>query len=87
MRNLTEQEIAQLQHQHCSAEDWSQVTVADGFDPQYVQDTRFSGKCVLGVFNTDFDLPGGLKVHAGIYHATLHNVEVGDNCHLYNIHN
>ena len=87
MRNLTEQEIAQLQQQHCSAEDWSQVIVADGFGPQYVQDTRFSGKCVLGVFNTDFDLPGGLKVHAGIYHATLHNVEVGDNCHLYNIHN
>ena len=87
MRNLTEQEIAQLQQQHCSAEDWSQVIVADGFGPQYIQDTRFSGKCVLGVFNTDFDLPGGLKVHAGIYHATLHNVEVGDNCHLYNIHN
>lgn len=87
MRNLTIDEIRCLESFHCSAEDWSQVLVADGFNPQYVHDTRFSGKCVLGKFETEFDLPGGLKVHSGIYHATLHNVEVGDNCHLYNIHN
>ena len=87
MRQLTEQEILQLQQQNCAAEDWSQITVADGFDPHFVQDTRFSGKCVIGAFNSEFDLPGGLKVHSGIYHATLHNVEIGDDCHLYNVHN
>ena len=41
----------------------------------------------MGVFDQEFDLPGGLRVHSGITHATLHNVEIGDNCHLYNIHN
>lgn len=71
----------------CAAENWSQVLVADNFNPEYVHDARFSGKCQLGVFEREFDLPGGLKVHSGIYHATLHNVEIGDNCHLYNIHN
>ena len=87
MRQLTKDEISRLEALGCSAEDWSQVTVADGFNPEYVHDVRFSGKCQLGVFENEFSLPGGLKVHSGIYHATLHNVEVGDNCNLYNIHN
>jgi hypothetical protein len=26
-------------------------------------------------------------IHSGIYNATLHNCEVGDDAHLYNIHN
>lgn len=87
MRQLTQQEIAQLESQNCSAHNWSDVQVADAFCADYVKDTRFSGHCTLGVFDQDFELPGGLQVHSGIYHATLHNVEVGDNCHLYNIHN
>ena len=87
MRQLTQQEISQLESQNCSAQDWKQVEVAEGFCADYVKDTRFSGLCRLGLFEQEFALPGGLKVHSGIYHATLHNVEVGDNCHLYNIHN
>ncbi|MBO4665960.1 MAG: DUF4954 family protein, partial [Paludibacteraceae bacterium] len=87
MRNLTQDEIRCMESNDCAAQDWSQVIVADNFKPEYVHDTRFSGKCQLGVFEREFDLPGGLKVHSGIYHATLHNVEIGDNCHLYNVHN
>ena len=87
MRQLTQQEIAQLESQNCSAHDWNEVEVADAFRPDYVIDTHFSGHCRLGVFDQEFDLPGGLRVHSGITHATLHNVEIGDNCHLYNIHN
>ena len=87
MRKLTQQEIVQLEAQHCSAQDWNEVEVADAFRPDYIRDTHFSGHCSLGVFENEFDLPGGLRVHSGITHATLHNVEIGDNCHLYNIHN
>ena len=87
MRQLTQQEIAQLESQNCMAQDWSMVKVSDAFCADHVKDTRFSGHCTLGVFDQEFELPGGLQVHSGIYHATLHNVEVGDNCHLYNIHN
>ncbi len=87
MRPLTPQEIAQLESQNCSAHDWTLVQVADAFRPDYIKDTHFSGRCSLGVFEREFDLPGGMRVHSGITHATLHNVEVGDNCHFYNIHN
>lgn len=86
-RSLTEKEIQQLQAQRCTAEDWSQVQVKDGFDAQYVEDAHFSGPVRLGVFERSFELPGGVKVHSGITHAMIHRCEVGDNCHLYNIHN
>ena len=86
-RKLTAQEFAQLEAQGCSAENWAEVEVAEAFDAQYVRNTRFSGHNRLGAFYREIELPGGLKVHSGIYNATLHNVEVGDDAHLYNIHN
>ena len=86
-RKLTEREIAQLESQGCSAENWAEVEVAEAFEPQYVRNTRFSGHNRIGVFRRQIEMPGGLKVHSGIYNATLHNVEVGDDAHLYNIHN
>lgn len=86
-RPLTPIEISTLLAQNCSAEDWSQVEVAEAFRPDYVRDVRFSGCVRLGVFEREFTLPGGLHVHSGIFHATIHNCEIGDNCHLYNIHN
>ncbi len=86
-RQLTSAEIAQLEAQGCSAENWAEVEVAQDFDPRYVRNTRFSGHNRLGVFRREIEMPGGLKVHSGIYNATLHNCEVGDDAHLYNIHN
>ena len=86
-RSLTKAEIAQLEAQGCTATNWADVEVAQAFDAQYVHNTRFSGHNRLGAFHREIEMPGGLKVHAGIYNATLHNCEVGDDAHLYNIHN
>jgi len=86
-RKLTAQEIAQLEAQGCSARNWTDVEVAEAFDAKYVRNTSFSGHNTLGVFGREIELPGGLMIHSGIYNATLHNCEVGDDAHLYNIHN
>ena len=86
-RSLTAQEIAQMEAQGCSATNWAEVEVAQDFDAQYVRHTRFSGHNEIGAFRREIELPGGLKIHSGIYNATLHNCEVGDDAHLYNIHN
>ena len=86
-RKLTAQEIAQLEAQGCSARNWTDVEVAEAFDARYVRNTSFSGHNTLGVFGREIELPGGLMIHSGIYNATLHNCEVGDDAHLYNIHN
>ena len=86
-RKLTAQEIAQLEAQGCTSHDWSLIEVAEGFDAQFVRRTNFSGHNQLGVFGKEIDLPGGLKIHSGIYNATIHNCEIGNDAHLYNIHN
>lgn len=87
MRLLTEKEIVQLQEQHCSAADWSLIEVAESFVPDYVRHTRFSGKVRLGVFESVFNLPGGMTKHAGLNYVTLHNVTVGNNCCIENVKN
>ena len=86
-RKLTAQEIVQLEQQGCKATDWSEVEVAEAFDARYVRHTNFSGHNRLGVYGKEIELPGGIKIHTGIYHAMLHNCEVGNDAHLYNIHN
>ena len=86
-RKLTSAEIAQLEQQGCSAHDWCDVQVAEDFEPKYVRNASFSGKVCLGAFRREIELPGGLTVHSGIYNATIHNCEIGNDAHIYNIHN
>lgn len=87
MRSLTSSEIAALQAQNCEAENWTDISVADKFEPTYIHDVRFSGKIKLGTFEKEFLLPGGLKVHSGIQHATIHNCMIGNDVRIYNVHN
>ena len=86
-RKLTPAEIGVLEGQMCSASDWSQIEVAEGFAPEYVKHTRFSGQIRLGAFTKEFELPGGIRKHSGIYSATLHNVTVGDDCCIEHVKN
>ncbi len=86
-RNLTQGEIEQLEKQGCSCPDWGQVTVKDGFDPRYVNNTKFSGKVSLGIFENWFELAGGLQKHTGINNAVIHNCDIGDNVVIENVQN
>ena len=86
-RSLTAEEISQLEAQGCSATNWADVEVAQDFDAQYVHNVRFSGRNKIGAFHREITMPGGLQIHSGIYNATLHNCEIGNDVHLYNIHN
>ena len=84
---LTAEQIAVLEAQSCRCENWSEVTVAEDFNPKYVRNVNFSGQVRLGSFNKTFTLAGGIRKHSGIYHATLHNVIVGDDCMVEHIRN
>lgn len=86
-RKLTAAEIACLQQQKCTADDWGNVQVAEGFVPDRLDHVCFSGRIRLGVFQEEFTLSGGVKRPSGIRYATLHNVEVGDNCCIENVRN
>ncbi len=84
---LTARQIAVLEAQSCRCDDWEEVSVSPDFDPKYVRNVTFSGKIRLGAFKKKFTLAGGIQKHSGIYQATLHNVEVGDDCMIEHIHN
>ena len=86
-RNLSEAEIKSLSAQHCSSSDWSKVEVSHDFSTEYIRHTRFSGKVRLGSFNKEFELAGGMKKHSGLFHTTLHNVNVGNDCCIENVKN
>lgn len=86
-RKLNEDEIRLLQEHSCTADDWTNIEVAQDFKTDYVSHTRFSGKVKLGVFEHEFTLAGGMKKHSGLYHTTLHNVTVGNNCCIENVKN
>ena len=86
-RKLNEDEIRLLQEHSCTADDWTNIEVAQNFKTDYVFHTRFSGKVKLGIFEHEFTLAGGMKKHAGLYHTTLHNVTVGNNCCIENVKN
>ena len=86
-RRLTAAEVAVLKEQMCTASDWDSIEVAEGFSPEYVRYTRFSGDIRIGAFNKVFELAGGMKKHSGLYHTTLHNVTVGNDCCIENVKN
>ncbi len=86
-RKLTPAEIDLMKSHMCTAIDWNDIEVAEGFDAKYVRHCRFSGRIRMGRFDKKFSLPGGMVKHSGIYYATLHNVTVGDDCCIENVKN
>ena len=86
-RKLEKEEIETLEARMCSASDWNDVEVAEGFSVEHVHSTRFSGKVRLGRFGKEFRMPGGIVKHSGLYNVTLHNVTVGDDCRVENVKN
>ena len=68
-RKLNIAEINQLTTQFCTAENWSKINVVEGFSPDHITHTRFSGKIELGIFEKEMELPGGLKKKTGLHHV------------------
>ncbi len=85
-RLISREEISRLKLQRCHSEDWKKIWVDPDFRPERVWDTYFSGDIRLGVFESKMKLPSGIKIQSGICNAKLHNVSVGNNTCIENIH-
>jgi hypothetical protein len=79
LRPLFKPEVAQLEAQGNTAEDWSRVRVADGFNPRRVRNCDFRGAVVLGQFKQRVVLADGVEVIAGLSNSTLVDCVVGHN--------
>ena len=87
MRNLTEAEIAALEHNGCVADDWNNVKVSHSFDAaeSRIRNVEFFGCVNLGCFDADVEADGGAVRKSGIFNACLENVTVGDNAYIRNV--
>ena len=86
-RKLTTEEIGLLKQQCCTAEDWNLIEVHPELNTKYMRHVRLSGHCRIGKFDKAFTMPGGIHKHSGLFHATLHNTTVGNDCCIENIKN
>lgn len=64
------------------------IEVAEsGFNPAFVRNCQLSGRIRLGSNQSVFEQPGGMRKHAGLFCAKLHNVEIGDEYYISEVHN
>lgn len=85
-RALKADEIAVLAAHGCSAQDWEQIQVADGFNPEHVRNCYFIGRNRLGDLSGSTEGYAGLAKANGIFNAVLADCTVGDRVRIANVH-
>jgi hypothetical protein len=68
------------------AENWSDITVHDGFTCSNVYQVMFSGQIRIGDLSGSVDI-SGLKKNCGIFTSSLHNCVIGDKVYISNVKN
>ncbi|MFC2126500.1 DUF4954 family protein [Bacteroidota bacterium] len=77
-RKLHLEEIETLENQGCTAEDWSEIRVEDGFPPSHVQQVHFSGKVKI-----ELQYPFNETIKdAGIYRSYIKDCVVANHVHI-----
>lgn len=85
MRELTVNEIAQLEERGCWAEDWSDIVVDEGFMPSQMQDVQLYGHVEMGSVSGTIEVEEGFRRRCGVRNATLREVTIGDDCLIENV--
>ena len=86
-RKLSAGEIAQLQAQGCTAQNWDTIHVAEAFSADYVRNVEFYGTVQLGSNREEIEVTHDFRKHCGIRNAVLKDVCIGDNCLIENVRN
>ena len=84
-RKLSHEEIGRLIVQGCSCSDWNLVEVSSDFIPDNIHNTTFAGYNLLGRFDEEITLFGGIKFKTGIRNAFLSRCVVDDNALIHNV--
>ncbi len=85
-RELTSQEVDQLQRLGNRAEDWQSVRVSGAFDANLVHNNVFLGQVCLGAVAPGYLHDGDLHLPEGLSGSVLANATVGDHCAIHNVH-
>ncbi len=85
MRELSVNEIAILEEQGCTAEDWTEILVEDDFTTSSVSAVSFYGHVEIGSLNGSVEVEDGFWRRCCLRNVTLRNVVIGDECVIENI--
>lgn len=84
-RNLTTDEIARLERQGNTADNWSAVLVTEPFNAECVRNCTFDGSVSLGAIERNTVADGDLTLREGIYNSCLANVVIGNHPAIHNV--
>ena len=85
MRELTVNEIAQLEERGCWAEDWSDILVDEAFVPTQMEQVMLYGHVEIGSLSGFVELEEGFRRRCCVRNAVLRNVTIGDGCLVENV--
>lgn len=73
--------------QGCIADNWSDISVKEGFSALNIHNTRFEGKIYLGLLSGYIATENGIGKKCGIFNSCLHNCSVEDNVRITDVRN
>ena len=85
MRELTVNEIAQLEERGCWADDWTDILVDEAFVPSQMTNVLLYGHVEIGGLSGSVEVEEGFRRRCCVRNATLHNVIIGDDCLVENV--
>ena len=78
VRKLTKSEITALIKRNNYSPDWEIISVDKNFSPEFIRNSRFYGKCILGKFTgKQIDAGNSILLETGIYNSILRSSEAG----------
>jgi hypothetical protein len=86
-RHLSGEEINSLHQQNCTAEEWNDILVKEGFKAETIFNTRFYGRLSLGIFSGMVEVEKGITRKSGIYNSQIRNCEIADNVYVSEVKN
>jgi hypothetical protein len=86
-RHLTKEEINKLLSQHCFADNWTSITVKEGFSPDNIFNNRFEGNIKLGNCSGMIEVEKNTSKTSGIYNSFVSNCEIGDQVYISEVKN
>ncbi len=86
-RHLTKEEINRLLSQNCIADNWPGISVAEGFSPENIVNTRFDGDIKLGICSGTIEVEKNISKTCGIYNSFISNCEIGDHVYISEVKN
>jgi len=84
-RPLTESELSVLKANHNHSDNWSNLEVAEGFNPNLVRNCNFCGEVRIGKLANRVIEYHSLILPVGLYSSTIVSSIIGDNVALHNL--